>query len=63
MTTKITEYEREVLEMLAGKREVEWGAWVAACLEFLSDAGLCTLGPNYRITNAGRAVLADDETS
>ena len=52
------EHEIEVLEMLNGEREGTWGAWVAACLEFLSGAGLCTRGPNYKITNEGREFLA-----
>lgn len=54
---KITEHERKVLEMLDGRREGEWGSWVSACLEFLNEAGLCTRGPNYRITDKGRAEL------
>lgn len=54
----LNEYEIEVLEMLAGKREGEWGAWVGACLESLEDFGLCTSGPNYQITEAGREIVA-----
>lgn len=53
----VTEHEYHVLEMLAGQRPGEWGAWVAACLEFLSEAGLCTHGPKYQITIAGRKAL------
>lgn len=59
--SRLTRYEREVLEMLAGQREGKWGAWVSACLESLSDAGLCTRGPNYQITDAGRAALREQE--
>lgn len=55
----LTEYEIKVLEMLAGERPGKWGAWVSACLEYLSGAGLCTRGPNYKITEAGRAKLAE----
>ncbi|CAM5420925.1 hypothetical protein ATER59S_02394 [Aquamicrobium terrae] len=54
---KLTTRELEVLEMLAGIRSATWGAWVSACLESLFDMGLCTRGPNYQITDAGRAVL------
>lgn len=54
---KLTSHEIEVLEMLGGKREGQWGAWVSACLETLSGMGLCTRGPNYQITPAGRAAL------
>src|SRR5690606_594206 len=53
----LTEHEIEVLAMLNGDRSGEWGSWVAACLEFLAEAGLCTRGPNYQITEAGRAAL------
>lgn len=54
---KLNHYEVEVLEMLAGKREGTWGAWVSACLEFLSSNGYCTRGPNYQITDKGRAAI------
>jgi hypothetical protein len=56
----INQYEIEVLEMLSGDREGdgEWGAWVGACLEFLSGAGLCTKGPAFQITPKGREELA-----
>lgn len=49
-----TANEIEVLEILAGEREGRWGAAIGAALEFLSEAGLCTRGPNYQITEAGR---------
>lgn len=52
-----TSHEYEVLEMLNGDRKGEWGAWVGACLEFLSGAGLCTRGPQYQITDAGKQAL------
>ena len=58
MTYALTPHEIEVLEMLAGEREGEWGAWVGACLEGLQGAGYCTGGPSYQITEVGRAVLA-----
>lgn len=58
---KLIPHEIEVLEMLAGKRKGQWGAWVAVCLENMADAGLCTRGPNYRITDAGRVALASIE--
>ena len=61
---KLNSHEIEVLEMLAGTRPGEWGAWVSACLEALSDDGLCTRGPDYQITPEGRAALATmDEKS
>ena len=64
MAKKLTAHEREVLEMLAGTRPGEWGAWVSACLEFLQEARLCTRGPKYTITEAGRRALGDhDEPS
>jgi hypothetical protein len=57
MAYEPTSHEIEVLRMLNGEREGEWGAWVGACLEFLEDAGLCTRGPNYQITDKGREAL------
>lgn len=59
----MTEHEWKVLELLAGKREGEWGACVGACLEFLQGRGYCTPGPTYTITPAGRAVLDAKPTS
>jgi len=50
--------EIEVLKMLAGEREPEWGAAVSVCLESLAGAGYCTNGPAYMITEAGTAALA-----
>lgn len=37
---RLTSAEWEVLEMYAGLREWEHGAWVNACAEFLEEAGL-----------------------
>jgi hypothetical protein len=54
----LTEHEIEVLKMMNGQREGEWGAWVGACLEFLQGHGLCTRGPNYQLTDEGKRVLA-----
>lgn len=58
-TSSLTEHEIKVLKMMTGERPGEWGAWVGACLEYLADAGLCTRGPKYQITDAGRIALAD----
>lgn len=55
---ELVEYEWQVLEMLAGDRPGEWGAWVGACLGALQGAGYCTSGPHYQITDAGRKALA-----
>ena len=51
------EYEIEVLRMLNGERELPWGSWVGACIEFLSEAGYVTKRPPYSITERGRAFL------
>jgi len=62
---KLTEAEREVLEMVAGARAwVSWGAWLGACLDSLKDSGLITtyVGTMPRITEAGRAALSDEVT-
>lgn len=50
--------EVEVLRMLNGDSNGEWGAWVAACLEWLSGHGYCTDSPNYQITDKGKQFLA-----
>lgn len=53
----LNSHEIEVLQMLNGQRKVEWGAWVGACLEYLSGNGYCTHGPKYEITDLGRQAL------
>jgi hypothetical protein len=52
----LTSHEIEVLEMFAGQREWEHGAWVNACCEFLRGFGYVTRAP-YRITQKGRDYL------
>lgn len=53
----LTSHERKALEILNGDRPAVWGAWVSACLEVLAGAGLCTRGPRYSITEAGKQAL------
>lgn len=60
MASDLNEYEIEVLRMLAGEIERDWGAWVAACLETLVAKGLAA--PAYHITDAGRAALKEDRS-
>jgi hypothetical protein len=55
----LTKHEIEALEMLAGRREEKRGAMVSMCLDYLRRHGYCTPGPNYAITSAGLAVLAE----
>lgn len=57
MSQTLTTHEIEVLRMLNGEREGEWGAMVGACLEFLSGGGYCTRRPHYKITDKGREAL------
>ena len=52
-------HEIEALEMLAGKRPYQGGAWFNACMEFLGEMGLVTLIPPYKITEKGHKFLAD----
>lgn len=52
-------HEIEVLEMLAGERALAWGAWVAACLEWLSDHGYASRFAPYEITAKGREFLSE----
>lgn len=59
MGAKLTEHEIDVLKMLDGQREFEWGAWVGACLEQLVGEGYCTRSMPYQITPAGRLALQE----
>lgn len=63
MASDLTRHDIRVLEMLAGEREGEWGAWVGACLGFLQEDGYCTRGPHYRITDKGRAALGSHQSA
>ena len=59
MSGGITSFEAEVLAMMDGSGPaLSWGAAMGATLEFLSGVGLCTRGPNYQITDKGKAALA-----
>lgn len=58
MSDKLNDFEIEVLRMLNGEKEIQWGAWVGACLEYLSDGGYCTRSPNYEILPRGKQYLA-----
>lgn len=55
MADDLNQYEIDVLRMLAGEIEREWGAWVSACLESLVARGL--VASTYHITDAGRRAL------
>lgn len=52
-----TSHEIRVLRMLNGETEELWGAWVGACLEFLSGAGFVSQHMPYAITEKGKAFL------
>ena len=55
---KLSAYEVEVLAMLDGSGpELPWGAAMGSALEFLREDGLCTRGPHYQITGAGKMTL------
>lgn len=56
--SKLNQYEIELLEMLNGGPELPWGAAMSEALEYLAGRGLCTRGPDYRITTQGKMVLA-----
>lgn len=62
MGRDLNKYEWEVLEMIAGERPGEWGAWVGACIETLQGMDYCTPGPEWKATDAGRAALAARKT-
>lgn len=57
--TKLTAYEREILEEAAGERPTRaWGAAVGAALEFLREHGY--IDSQLKPTDKGRAELRDD---
>lgn len=57
----MTEYERKVLREAAGdpQPDLHWGAAMSVAIEYLSESGYLTEGPDYRITPQGRAALED----
>jgi len=56
----LTNHEIEMLEILAGKKELPfWGAWVTATCEVLKARGYAT--GTYRITEKGKDFLAQME--
>lgn len=60
MSGDLTTHEKELLLVMAGKREAgPWGALVTECLESLHGIGLVTDGPNYFLTEAGERVVAE----
>lgn len=58
---KLSDFEKRVLVAVGGGGPVPWGAAVSVALEFLSENGLVTDGPHYRITDVGRTALAQYE--
>lgn len=60
--TDLVDHEWRLLEMLAGAREWESGAWVNACCEALKGRGYATPMP-YDITEEGRKALAKRESN
>ncbi|KAF0137366.1 MAG: hypothetical protein FD152_541 [Xanthobacteraceae bacterium] len=58
----LNRFDREVLEMVDGKRPGEWGAWVAATLEGLHERGMITayVGAVPTITAKGRRAMEND---
>ncbi|MER8941308.1 hypothetical protein NKH82_17635 [Mesorhizobium sp. M0915] len=59
---ELTTHEWAVLEMLAGTRAWENGAWVNACCGFLNGRGYASPMP-YQITEAGQRAMADREAA
>lgn len=57
---RLTQYEIDVLRMMDGGPDLPWGAAMSVALEFLSGRGLCTRGPSYQITEAGRRALSEN---
>lgn len=56
--TSLSGYEIRVLWMMDGGPELNWGAAMSVACEHLAGRGLCTYGPNFRITDVGRQALA-----
>lgn len=56
--TALSGHEIRVLWMMDGGPKVNWGAAMSESCEYLAGRGLCTRGPNFQITAAGREALA-----
>lgn len=58
---ELDQYEREALEIVAGKRPAKWNALLIVALERLQlDHGLVTVAyPNPTLTPDGRRALVD----
>ncbi len=56
--TNLSGYEIRVLWMMDGGPKLDWGAAMSVSCEHLAGRGLCTYGPNFQITDAGRQALA-----
>jgi len=56
----MSDYEIKILRYLNGEEmpDLSWGAAMGAAVEFLAGDGLVTQGPNYFITDKGKAFLA-----
>ena len=53
----MTKYDWEILESIAGLRtRPKWGAWVAACVDYLQDKGFISRRTG-EITEAGKKAL------
>ena len=61
---ELIEHEIEVLEMVAGRRPGQWGAWVHECLEALVGAGyIDQSGTCYALSNKGHNYLLSRRSS
>ncbi len=60
MSEKLSDYEIKILRYLNGDDmpDLAWGAAMGAAVEFLAGGGLVTRGPNYFITEKGKAFIA-----
>lgn len=57
----IDPYEFKMLRIMNGELlDEQWGAWWTSVLEALVGQGLSTRGPNYQLTDLGRATLEKD---
>lgn len=61
MAGRLNSYEIAALEMVAGSRPVEGGAWVSICLEVLFICGYITnfIGQMPALTDKGAAALKE----
>lgn len=57
--TGLTDYERKLILDLGGieQPDLRWGAAMSVCIEDLSEFGIITGPPNYKLTEQGKNIF------